>query len=170
MLVEHADRRRGSRSDGSPSDRAASRSVPLPENCAAPASPPPAMRSHARCRCLRAAVGSAVRKTNAPTSAASLCARSKSPLVVAALLFGVSPCGQSTAHCCESLNYLRREPALAPRAAIRNRRHTAILLFANLNITHKTIIEYSSMLDGLVRCWRSAMIIQVERNQSRGLG
>src|SRR5207244_9397175 len=43
--------------------------------------------------------------------------RSKSPLVVAASLFGPLPCAQSTAHCCESLNYLRRESRLAPRAA-----------------------------------------------------
>src|SRR5439155_12110855 len=41
----------------------------------------------------------------------------KSPLVVAASLFGPLPCAQSTAHCCESLNYLRRESRLAPRAA-----------------------------------------------------
>src|SRR5207248_8526377 len=67
--------------------------------------------------CALPAVGSAVRKTDALPSAASLSVRSKSPLVVAASLFGPLPCAQSTAHCCESLNYLRRESRLAPRAA-----------------------------------------------------
>src|SRR5205823_2067468 len=57
------------------------------------------------------------RKTDALPSAASLSVRSKSPLVVAASLFGPLPCAQSTAHCCGSLNYLRRESRLAPRAA-----------------------------------------------------
>src|SRR5207248_9391921 len=59
------------------------------------------------------------RKTDALPSAASLSVRSKSPLVVAASLFGPLPCAQSTAHCCGSLNYLRRESRLAPRAARR---------------------------------------------------
>src|SRR2546427_582754 len=55
--------------------------------------------------------------SGARASAASLSVRSKSPFVVAASLFGPLPCAQSTAHCCESLNYLRRESRLAPRAA-----------------------------------------------------
>src|SRR5205823_915607 len=76
--------------------------------------------------CALPAVGSAVRKTDALPSAASLSVRSKSPLVVAASLFGPLPCAQSTAHCCESLNYLRRESRLAPRAA----RETLIKLSA----------------------------------------
>src|SRR5439155_27199078 len=67
--------------------------------------------------CALPAVGSAVRKTDALPSAASLSVRSKSPVVVAASLFGPLPCPQPTAHCCESLNYLRRESRLAPRAA-----------------------------------------------------
>src|SRR5438093_13760332 len=93
--------------------------APAPDS-AAPSAPrrtgctavPPIRQS-----CALPAIGLAVRKTDALPSAASLSVRSKSPLVVVASLFGPLPCAQSTAHCCESLNYLRRESRLAPRAA-----------------------------------------------------
>src|ERR1019366_9501710 len=125
------------------SDPAASRSVPPPENCAAPANPPPSKQSRVRCRCPRntqsaasgntapapakaapsaphrsariaarpmrqsrapPALGSAARRTDAPPSVANPCARSKAPLVVAAALFGPSPCAHSTNQRCGSHN------------------------------------------------------------------
>src|ERR1039458_411195 len=83
------------------------RKYPSPPDWAAPSAPhrsahmaaPPRRQNHAP-----PATGSAVHRKNAARSVATPCARSKAPLVVAAVLFVPSPCVHSTDQRCGSHN------------------------------------------------------------------